>query len=188
MLKLENVKILQNFYIFPFHFKIEEKLKDLSKFWAQFLEEHSISVRKVLFSAFFRIPVASRLSHLKNGPPAISMTISVRCRKNHSNKWRYRARFWATGRLRQVACVYVTCSSYMLVAFCRCIGTFALEDPCNNEVRCPRARDNFWRQLRLAPWNGVKPSLCEVGRSLVADCRCVSFALSRRCLPNVSTW
>ena len=44
--------------------------------------------------------VTSRLSHWKNGPPAISMTICVQCMKNHSNKWRYRSRFWATGLLK----------------------------------------------------------------------------------------
>ena len=35
----------------------------------------------------------------KKGYPAISMPISVQGRENHSNKWRYRTRFWATGRL-----------------------------------------------------------------------------------------
>ena len=40
------------------------------------------------FGAYYRVPVASRLSHTKNGYPAIFMPISVQIRENHSNKWR----------------------------------------------------------------------------------------------------
>ena len=91
--------LVKIWHFLSFHSKIEEKLKALSKFGAQFLEEHSILGRMVPFWCILSDSCGVQIESQKNGYPAIFMPISVQGRENHSNKWRYRTKFWATGRL-----------------------------------------------------------------------------------------